>query len=108
MGKPLGATSTNAALGVEDPNFTYGWYLDELINRITGNWTRPVVGSEIRAVFHFKVRRDGTITDLELRQSSEVREFDEAARRAIEASSPLPPLPRAYKPDSLGVNLIVE
>ena len=108
LGNPLGATATNAALGVEDPNFTHGWYLDQLINRITSNWTRPVVGADIHAIFHFRIRKDGTVVDLELRQASEVPEFDQAARRAIEASSPLPPLPRAYKPDSLGINLKVE
>ncbi len=93
---------------MEDPNFTYGWYLDQLVNRITSNWTRPVVGSEIRAVFYFRIHRDGTMTDLELREPSRLAEFDESARRAIAASAPFPPLPRAYKPAFLGINLVVE
>lgn len=107
-GSTLGASTTQATLGVEDPNFTYGWYLDQVVNRISGNWTRPLVGSEIRALFYFRIQRDGTITSLELRQPSGSAEFDAAARRAVEASSPLPPLPRAYKPTFLGINLIVK
>lgn len=107
-GNALGASTTRATLGVEDPNFTYGWYLDQVVNRITGNWTRPLVGPEARALFYFRILRDGTITELALVEPSGSDEFDAAARRAVEASSPLPPLPRAYKPEFLGINLIVK
>jgi TonB family protein len=107
-GHALGAASSQATLGVEDPNFTYGWYLDQVVNRITGNWTRPLVGPEARALFYFRIQREGTITELTLKEPSGFDEFDAAARRAVEASSPLPPLPRAYKPAFLGINLIVK
>jgi len=107
-GDALGAANSHATLGVEDPNFTYGWYLDQVVNRITGNWTRPLVGPEVRALFYFRIQRDGTITDLTLTEPSGFDEFDAAARRAVAASSPLPPLPRAYKPAFLGINLIVK
>ena len=34
--------------------------------------------------------------------------FDEAALRAVQATSPLPPLPKSYAKDSLGIHLIVK
>ena len=109
QGKPLGSTSENTAIGVEDPNFTYGYYLDRVTALIRENWTRPTVGSEIeKAIFNFRIQRDGTITGLRLVVSSRSEIFDRAAQRAVEAASPLPPLPKGYKKDSLGINLEVE
>ena len=46
--------------------------------------------------------------DLRVEVPSTSREFDEAALRAVRSSSPLPPLPRGYTEDDLGINLIVE
>lgn len=109
QGSTLGASTSMATLGVEDPDFTYGYYLDRVIGAISRNWTRPLVGSEVRdALFHFRIERDGRVVELTLRESSGSSIFDDAARRAIESSSPLPPLPVGYKPSSLGINLIVK
>ena len=109
FGKPLGSTSENTAIGVEDPNFTYGYYLDRVAALIRQNWTRPAVGSDIKeAAFNFRIQRDGTITALRLVQPSGSEIFDRAAQRAVEAASPLPPLPTGYKKDSLGINLLVD
>lgn len=108
FGNVLGAKTSNATLGVEDPNFTYGYYLDRVVRMISDNWTRPVGSGIQQAVFYFRIQRNGRITDLKLRESSSSQSFDDAARRAIEASSPLPPLPTSYKQDHLGINLIVK
>ncbi len=108
FGNPLGAQTSKARLGVEDPNFTYGYYLDRVVSVISGNWVRPPVGAEIaEAVLYFRIRRDGTITDLRIARTSGSERFDQAAHRAVGASSPLPPLPRGYQKDFLGINLIV-
>ena len=37
-------------------------------------------------------------------ESSGYNSFDLAALRAVQNASPFPPLPRAYRHDSLGVN----
>ncbi len=109
FGKSLGASSNKATIGVEDPNFTYGYYLNQVVGQISQNWSRPPVGSEIKqALFHFRIERNGTIMDLRLVESSKSDSFDQTAERAIEASSPLPPLPKSYKKSSLGINLIIK
>ena len=54
------------------------------------------------------VTRDGTISELKLVETSGSRLFDEAALRAVQSSSPLPPLPKGYVKDSLGIHLLVK
>jgi outer membrane biosynthesis protein TonB len=92
-GAPTGAAA-GLALGAptatfDSPDFTYGYYVDQMLALISRNWTRPLVGGGVEAWIHFEIERDL------------------AALRAVQASSPLPPLPRAFREDSLGVNLIV-
>ncbi|MEM7586041.1 MAG: energy transducer TonB [Acidobacteriota bacterium] len=107
FGKSLGASTNNATLGVEDPNFTYGYYLDRVVAVISSNWVRPPLGN-LQTKLHFRIQRDGEITDLRLVASSTQPDFDDAALRAVQSSSPLPPLPKGYKRDDLGINLIVK
>jgi TonB family protein len=108
FGNPLGSSNL-ATLGVEDPNFTYGYYLDRVVGLIFQNWTRPPVGAEVKqAVFYFRIDRGGVIRDLKLVEPSGSEAFDQAALRAIEASSPLPPLPKGYNKEILGLHMIVK
>lgn len=110
FGNPMGAQSRNTVIGVEDPNFTYGYYLDRVVGAISRQWRRPLVGSEVKqAVLYFRVQKDGSVTDIAIRESSGAEIFDTTALKAVEAAAPLPPLPKSYKPTSgyLGINLII-
>ncbi len=107
FGNPLGASTNQATLGVEDPNFTYGYYLDRVVAVINSNWVRPPMGN-LEARLHFRIQRDGTIVDLRIVTPSTSDQFDDAAIRAVNTSSPLPPLPKGYAQDDLGINLIVK
>lgn len=106
-GTPLGTTAFGSRVGVDNPDFTYGYYLDRLLSLIDANWVRPSLGSGIRAIVSFHIQRDGTLTGLKVAESSGYNSFDLAALRAVQNASPFPPLPRAYNHDDLGVNLIV-
>ncbi len=110
-GSPTGAATglqVGAAVAAFDnPDFTYGYYVDQMLAKISSNWSRPPVGSGVEATLYFRIQRDGKITDLSIARSSGINGFDLAALRAVQASSPLPPLPRAFHESSLGVNLIV-
>ncbi len=74
---------------------------------ISTNWVRPPVGSGVEATVYYRIQRDGRVTELRIVRSSGINSFDLAALRAVQSSSPLPPLPRGFKDGSLGVNLIV-
>ena len=107
-GSATGTLAFGAAVaGFDNPNFTYGYYVDQMLAKISSNWARPPVGSGVEAILYFRIGRDGRIDDLRIAHSSGYNGFDLAALRAVSASSPLPPLPRAFREDSLGVNLIV-
>jgi TonB family protein len=105
-GSPVGTTAFGSRIGVENPDFTYGYYLDRLLSLIDAQWQRPNMG-EVKAVIHFQIGKDGSISDLRVAESSGYNSFDFAALRAVQSAAPFPPLPRGYRNDSLGVNLIV-
>jgi len=107
QGDPLGSSAFGARIAGIDPGFTHDSYLQRMLTRIENEWRRPGLEGEVEAIVHFVVDKDGTVRDLRLIQSSGHRPFDLAAVRAVQNASPLPPLPRSYRKDSLGVNLIV-
>ena len=94
--------------GLDNPDFRFGYYIDQLLSAIDAKWLRPPLGDDVKAVISFRIGRDGDITDLEVAESSGYNSFDLAALRAVQNAAPFPPLPRAYRHDSLGVNLIVQ
>jgi TonB family protein len=95
-----------AVAGLDNPDFVYGYYVDQMLAMIQRNWVRPMVGSGVEATVHYRIQRDGRIVDVRIASSSGINSFDLAALRAVQASTPLPPLPRAFREGSLGVNLI--
>ncbi|MCG8458976.1 MAG: hypothetical protein MI919_22090, partial [Holophagales bacterium] len=54
FGNPVGASTSKATLGVEDPNFTYGYYLDRVVAIISEHWTRPPIGVT-DTILHFRI-----------------------------------------------------
>ncbi len=108
QGNPLGTTAFGSEVaGLDNPDFTYGYYLDRLLSLIDGQWARPNMASGVTTVLFFRINRDGSLSELKVDQSSGYNAFDLAAFRAVQNAAPFPPLPRAFKHDSLGVRLIV-
>jgi protein TonB len=107
-GNPQGTSAFGSAIaGLDNPDFRFGYYLDQLLSAIDSKWVRPPLGEGVQAIISFRIQRDGSLTDLQVAESSGYNSFDLAALRAVQNASPFPPLPRAYRHDSLGVNLIV-
>lgn len=106
QGSALG-TSRAAVAGVDNPDFTYDYYLDRMLALIEARWQRPRTDRPIEALVRFRIGREGRVTGLELLQPSGNDAFDLAALRAVETAAPFPPLPASYRSDSLGIRLIV-
>ena len=107
-GNPLGTSAFGSAIaGLDNPDFRFGYYLDQLLSAIDSKWVRPPLGEGVEATISFRIQRNGSLFDLQVAVSSGYNSFDLAALRAVQNASPFPPLPRAYRNDSLGVNLIV-
>lgn len=93
-------------VGYDSEDFTYVYYTSRLMAAIKARWTRPPIEG-VEAVVFFRIATDGTVSDLELLQSSGVTRFDNAGLRAIELASPVPPLPRSFRKPSLGVTMTI-
>jgi TonB family protein len=82
-------------------------YVDAVRNRISSNWLQSTVDPTVRwaprASFSFQVMRDGTVTNVQMLQSSGNRSVDNSALRAILSSSPMSALPSNYSGSSVTV-----
>lgn len=100
------ATIANAAgegglnFGEGDFGDRYSLYVSGVRTRISSNWLlasiSPGIVTAPRVYLEFDIRRDGTIANPEITQSSGVPEVDRSALRAVLASNPLAPLPNDY------------
>lgn len=111
-GSPTGsalATSPfgTSVAGFDNPDFQYGYYVDQMLALIGSNWVRPPSSGNVEMMIHFRIQDDGSLTGIEVVASSGDDSFDLAGLRAVRLASPLPPLPRSFPHSSLGVNLII-
>lgn len=113
-GSPQGSPTSNLAFGatevagLDNPDFVYGYYLNQMLGMIHSQWNRPALGSGVEAIVAFRVARDGSVSGLRISQSSGYSQYDLAALRAVQSAAPFPPLPQSYRHGSLGVNLRVQ
>jgi TonB family protein len=79
----------------------YPWFVDAVRRRISSNWLQSTVNPTVqwapRAIVDFEILRDGTITNIQLMESSGDPSVDASAIRAIHASSPVNGLPGDYQ-----------
>jgi TonB family protein len=95
-------TGPDLPMTLEGRPFQFPWYLEEIYRKVSRNW-RPPSRTALKTTVHFRIARNGRLSDVEIENSSGNFLFDQAALRAIEASSPMPPLPAEYGGDWLGV-----
>jgi TonB family protein len=113
QGSPAGSPTGTAAEGAQlaaigDPDFTYGYYLDRVLAAIEAQWRRPPTdGARLEVALDFRIRRDGTVAELDVAETSGLSAFDLAGLRAVQAASPLPPLPAGYRKDTLAIRLLI-
>lgn len=107
-GSRLGTATFGAAVtSVDNPDFTYTYYIDRMTALIRSHWNRPATADGVSTTLRFRIGKNGGVTELEVIESSGQPAFDRAALRAVLDAAPLPPLPVGYRHDSLGVTLIV-
>ena len=88
-------------LSFETQWYDWGPYAQSMVSKIRVNWyaNMPQIirtGMKGQVTIRFTIQRDGRITDLEILKSSGVPPYDFAAKKAIELSSPLAPLPKDF------------
>lgn len=85
--------------------YDWGAYAQSMVSRIRINWYEqmpPLIRTGMKGVvtIRFTIQRDGSITDIEMLNSSTVPPYDFAAKKAIELSSKLNPLPKDFPEQS--------
>lgn len=102
-----GAKGSGIGINMGDFGQRYAWYVTALRNRISTNWLLTMVSPNLmsapRVYLAFDILRDGTITGVQITQSSGIPEVDRSAIRAVVASSPVNPLPADYAGSRLTV-----
>jgi protein TonB len=98
-----------ASVGGTDEDFPFAWYIKLTEDKIFNNWKPRQLGFGKRAVvscaIHFRIARNGTVSQVTLVRNSGVGVYDREALRAVKTTR-LPPLPPQYKGTSLGITYI--
>jgi TonB family protein len=114
LGQPAGGDNGFAEQGpisFETQWYDWGPYAQSMVSRIRVNWyaNMPQIirtGLKGNVTIRFTIQRDGRITDVTILKSSGVPPYDFAAKKAIELSSPLQPLPKDFPNPSERVTCI--
>jgi periplasmic protein TonB len=101
-----GGMAFNGA-GGGDFGSRFPWYVQAVQRRISSNWLQSTVDPSVsvapRATVTFDILRDGTITNIQITQSSGNYSVDNSAVRAIRDSSGGNPLPPEYSGSRVSV-----
>lgn len=85
----------------------FPWYVEAVQRRVSGNWLESTVDPSVsfapRCIVTFTILRDGTVTNIQITQSSGNQSVDSSAVRAIASSNPLDRLPGGYGGSSVNV-----
>lgn len=97
-----GLGGTGAEISMAD--FCCPEWVATMLSLIQQRWDRSH-GVTGRSVVRFTVKRDGSIQDVDIAQSSGYQVLDLSSRRAVLLTRQLPPLPSAYTEDLLRINI---
>jgi len=95
----------NGPISFETQWFDWGEYAEGMVRRIRVNWV-SIMPAQLRdgikghLYIRMTIHRDGRISDIEILQSSGVPPYDMAAKKALEMSSPIAPLPAKFPNES--------
>jgi len=88
-----------------DQDFEYAYYVQQMLGRIHQHWQRTPVRGTAVVIVSFTILKDGSVTNVEIEQSSRVSVLDRGSMRAVMLADPMPPLPNSYPRDRVGVHL---
>lgn len=92
--------------GLDDSAYNFSSYGAILTRQLSRAWRQPRTPpkrQEYSTVVTFTVYRDGSISNIEILQSSGWRMMDESVLAALHEASPVEPLPYGYKANSIRV-----
>lgn len=105
--RPSGGGTPGTAATTDFANFCCPAYLTQMVDFIKKNWNQNQ-GASGQVTVKFTVRRDGTLTDIEIEKPSGISLLDLESQRALFKTKALPPLPREFTENTLPVHLIFD
>jgi protein TonB len=99
----IGVGSQYEGLSFDAKNFKYSYYNGQIIRKIRGQWRLGENYGKLRVLVYFKIYKNGTISDIFVKESSKNGEYDKYALDTVRRAAPFPDLPDGYEGDSLGV-----
>ena len=87
----------------------YGWYAQQISDRINQKWNRADVSSapHARAIIRFTLLRDGSVQNIKLAQPSGSYTLDTSAQRAV-LDAKLPAFPPGFPSNSISLDVNFE
>jgi periplasmic protein TonB len=87
----------------------YGWYAQQISDRINQKWNRADVTSRphARTIIRFTLLRDGSVQNIQTTQQSGSYTLDSSAERAVR-DAVLPPFPRGFPSNSISLDVNFE
>jgi protein TonB len=86
----------------------YGWYIEGVRRSVGQNWLQTTIDPPVRAarqahcVMNFRINRDGSVSNVQMAQSSGNLSMDNSARRALDGIR-FGPLPNDYSGSGVDV-----
>jgi TonB family protein len=99
------AAPATGSMSFDSGDFPFAHYISRMRQKIASTW-QPPGGTldEKTCRVYFRVHRDGSVSHVSVEETSGIFLFDQSCQRAVLQASPLPPLPREYTDDYLGVH----
>ncbi len=97
------ASGYSGSISVDMTRFPYAYYTNLIVRKIGRYWQWANEFGKLKSVVYFKILKDGSVSEVSLKDSSGDQLFDEQAMRAVKMASPFPPLPEGYAENDLGV-----
>lgn len=88
----------------EDKKF----YEIKIQNAIKINWKPPIFSGSRHAIYKFRINKDGSFQNIELKTPSGSNAFDKSARKAIEKTSPFLSIPQSFNTDYVDMEMIFD
>ena len=96
-----GLNQPGASIQFDTKGVEFGPWLRRFVAQVRHNWFIPQAAMTFHdhCVLTFNIHKDGSITDVQVIQPSDIEGFNKAAVGAITGSSPTEPLPPEYPSD---------
>ena len=97
------ASGFSGSISVDTARFPYSYYTNLIVRKIGRYWQWSNEFGKLRSVVFFRILKDGSVSEINLKDSSGDKLFDEQALRAVKLAGPFAPLPEGYADNDLGV-----